>query len=465
MFRLSLVLVLASGAWGAPTTSAPADKASRANEELIQQVIAGATSDTQRAIRLFEAGQPLKDDPATQTALLTRAVDYGLKDVSEAAVRAKVLAAIDILAARDADGRTAWLTKKLDVLRAGLRAGATAEDRSQAGLQLLDALTDLARASEQAKQWARAADWWQEAAATAKKVRPEAQADCRSRMEWARHNDAAAKQVAELTAKLKAKEDLSTRTLLLHVQTADLDDPGAAAENLTPDVPEIWRTQLPLAGQTPDSLGIEACRELARWYAGPVLKDCRNDFAKIVSLRRAAAGFNRILDDKAFAASPDRKALLAELAAVEGQLVKLGVNVSRPATIFICCDDEFTLYVNGKWIGQGWGYVSLRSYKVQLAPGDVIAVRGRDNNAGRSAGLFCTVERRDQTLLSGKDWRCSAKASPTWTTTGYTAGDRPVSLSAIAPEHKARKFPNAAGQFMWSPETAGVVHFKLVVPK
>ncbi|MCY2926041.1 MAG: hypothetical protein NT031_11485 [Planctomycetota bacterium] len=392
-------------------------------------------------------------------------MEYGLKDVSEAAVRAKVLAAIDILAARDEEGRAGWLVKKLDVLRTAQRTGATPEDRAQAGNQLLGTVVNLAQTAEQAKQWAQAADWWQEAAATAKKIRPEAQADYRSRMEWARHFDAAAKQVAELTAKLKAKEDLVSRLLLLHVQTADLDDPGAATGNLTPDVPEIWRTQLPLARQKPDSLSIEACRELSRWYAGPVLKDCGNDFAKIVSLRRAAAGFNRILDDKTFTAAPERKAILAELGGIESQLVKLGVNVARPATIFICCDDEFTLYVNGRGVGQGWGHFNLQNFKVQLTGGDVIGVRGRDNNGGRSAGLFCTVEMRDRTLVSGKDWRCSVKAPANWAATGYAAGDRPVSVTNVAPEHKTRKFPNVPGQFMWTSELSGIVYFKLVVPK
>ena len=465
MCRLSLVLVLAAGALGASPTSAPLDKAALANEELIRQIIAGSTSDKERAIKLFEAGQPLKDDPPAQWALLTRAVEYGLKDVSEAAVRTKVLAAIDILSARDEDNRVSWLTKKLDVLRAAVRTGATAEDRAQAGGQLIGALVDLAQASEGAKQWARAADWWQDAAATAKKVRPEAQADFRSRMEWARHFDAAAKQAAELAAKLKGKEDLASRTLLLHVQTADLDDPAAATANLTPDVSEVWRRQLPLARQKPDALSIEACRELARWYAGPVLRDCRNDFAKIISLRRAAAEFNRVLDDPAFTSAPDRKALLGELTGVEDQLLKLGVNVTRPATIFICCDDEYTLYVNGRWVGQGWGHATLRSYKVQLTPGDLIAVRGRDNNAGRSAGLFCTLVMRDQSLPSGKDWRCSVKAVGNWAATAYTSADRPVSLTNVAAEHKGRKFPDVPGQFMWSTETAAFVYFKFVVPK
>ena len=121
---------------------------------------------------------------------------------------------------------------------------------------------DLAQTAERAKQWSQAADWWQEAAATAKKIRPDAQADFRSRMEWAKHYDAATKQAAELVAKLKAKEDARTRVLLLHVQTADLDDPGTAGTYLTPDVAETWRSQLPLAVQKSASLSVAACREL-----------------------------------------------------------------------------------------------------------------------------------------------------------------------------------------------------------
>ncbi|MCY2926042.1 MAG: hypothetical protein NT031_11490 [Planctomycetota bacterium] len=53
MYRWSLVLVLGAQAWGAPAASAPSDKASRANEELIQQLIAGVSGDKQRAINLF----------------------------------------------------------------------------------------------------------------------------------------------------------------------------------------------------------------------------------------------------------------------------------------------------------------------------------------------------------------------------------------------------------------------------
>lgn len=471
-YRLTIVLLLVAGVFPtaplaalAAPASGPMDKAQAANEELIKQVIAGATSDKDRAIRLFEAGEPLKDDPAAQRALLTRAVEYGLKDVSEASVRAKVLAAIDMLSAQDEDNATAWLTKKLDVLRAAARAGATAEDKTQAAQQLLGALVDLANAAERARLWDKAVDWWQEVMVTAKKTRPEALPEYRSRMEWAKHFDAAARQAADLVAKLKAKDDLRTRLLLLQVQTAEQDDPHAAVKTLTPEVPEIWRTQLPLAVQKPESLSVPVCRELSRWYAGAVVKDSRTDFGRVIALRRAAAGYNRILDDKAFAASPDRKAVLGEFAAVESQLAKLGASAPRPAEIYICCDDAYDLYVNGRGVGNGWGFRTLRKFEVKLTPGDVIAVRGRDENGGRSAGLFCTVTMRDLTLPSGKDWRYSLKQPANWTTAGPGAGDRPVSVTNIAPEHKGKRFPEAPGQFMWAAEAAPMVFFKLVVPK
>ena len=465
-YRVTLVLVLGWWAWGASPASAPQDKTSLANEELIRQVLAGTTSDRERAIKLFEAGQPLKDDPPAQTALLTRAVDYGMKDVSEAAVRTKVLAAIDLLSAQDEDNRASWLTKKLDVLRAGARAGATPEDRAQAGNQLLATLSQLAQASENAKQWDKAVDWWTETATAAKKIRPDAFPEYRSRLEWAKHYAAAAHQAADLIEKLKAKEDSRARATLLFVQTAELNDPGEARKFLTPDVAETWRAQVPLASQKPDSLTVDASHELARWYAGTVLKDCRNDFARILVLRRAAAAYNRILDDKTFAAAPERKGVLAEFNGVETQLAKLGETIARPATIYICCDDDFVLYVNGHWAGEGWGYQALRKYDVKLAPGDVVAVRGRDSNGGRSAGLFCTIEMRDLYVPSGKDWRCSVKPPPpNWASVAPGPGDRPVSLTNIAPEHKNRKFPNATGQFMWSPETAPLVYFKLLIPR
>lgn len=469
-YRVSIVLLLGAGvfataALGAAPASAPTDKARAANEELIKQVISGTSSDKERAIKLFEAGEPLKDDPAAQRALLTRAVEYGMRDVSEASVRAKVLAAIDMLSPGDEDNATSWLTKKLDVLRAGVRAGATGEDKTQAGQQLLGTLVDLAQAAERAQQWDKAVDWWQEAIAAAKKIHPDSIPEYRLRMEWAKHFDAAARQGADLVAKLKANDDLRTRVLLLQVQTGEQDDPRAALKTLTPDVPEVWRTQLPLADKKPESLSVPVCRELSRWYAGAVVKDSRTDFGRVIALRRAAAGYNRILDDKAFLASPDRKAVLAEFAAVETQLAKLGASAPRPAEIFICCDNSFDLYVNGRSVGSGWGYETLRRYEVKLTPGDVIVVRGRDEDGGRRAGLFCTVIMRDLTLPSGKDWRYSLKQTGNWTTAGPAANDRPVSLTNIAPAHKNRKFIEAPGQFMWSAEAAPMVFFKLVVPK
>ena len=74
------------------------------------------------------------------------------------------------------------------------------------------------------------------------------------------------------------------------------------------------------------------------------------------------------------------------------------------ATITARVDDQFQLFVNGALVIRGGSWLDVESAVVDLAPGDVIAVRGVD--FAWIAGAFVDIRFADGTKLgSSTDWR------------------------------------------------------------
>ncbi|KAK0492278.1 hypothetical protein EDD18DRAFT_1413548, partial [Armillaria luteobubalina] len=95
------------------------------------------------------------------------------------------------------------------------------------------------------------------------------------------------------------------------------------------------------------------------------------------------------------------------------------------ATIIISCDDSYSIFVNGKEIGAGIGYLTSAVYTVGLEPEghNVFAIAG--NNIGGPAGLIAAIrvdysDGTTQTIVTDMTWR-TIKATPPggWTSPSF----------------------------------------------
>ncbi len=79
---------------------------------------------------------------------------------------------------------------------------------------------------------------------------------------------------------------------------------------------------------------------------------------------------------------------------------------------YIRCDDSFEMCVNGKKIFGGTQQAVLYKKKFEMAPGDIITVRCKNNGGTRG---FCCVIRseRGHVLVSGPTWRIYEPKNPT----------------------------------------------------
>ena len=103
----------------------------------------------------------------------------------------------------------------------------------------------------------------------------------------------------------------------------------------------------------------------------------------------------------------------------------------RQARLYICADDQFEAWLNGKRVGSGADWRAAQRFEVGrfLRPGrNVLAVRaenapvpaGNKNPAGLMASL--AVELEDEARLSvasDGEWRCCTTNAPAWTNNAF----------------------------------------------
>ena len=88
--------------------------------------------------------------------------------------------------------------------------------------------------------------------------------------------------------------------------------------------------------------------------------------------------------------------------------------LSKEITIFMTCDNEFDLYINGKKIGKGDTWTTTYKFITTIKQGDVIAIDGVDKGGPAAfIGIF------GDKLTKANDWRCSTKETAGWTNNNF----------------------------------------------
>ena len=82
---------------------------------------------------------------------------------------------------------------------------------------------------------------------------------------------------------------------------------------------------------------------------------------------------------------------------------------SQKFNIFMTCDNEFDLYVNGEKVGKGDTWTKTYEFNTVVNTGDVIAIDGVDK--GGPAGFIGVFNGR---ITKPSDWKCSTQKSDNW---------------------------------------------------
>ena len=89
------------------------------------------------------------------------------------------------------------------------------------------------------------------------------------------------------------------------------------------------------------------------------------------------------------------------------------VTLSAPApqnmNIFMTCDNEFHLYINGVKVGHGNSWTTTYTFSPTITPGDVIALDGIDHGGPAAfIGVF------NGKVTKATEWKCSTKETSGW---------------------------------------------------
>ena len=92
----------------------------------------------------------------------------------------------------------------------------------------------------------------------------------------------------------KNPDDAKTRLELAETLVVALDEPNEAVTHVNADLPEAWRTYLPLAAGSGDANDRGVCKEIGDWYYKALLPKAQR-FAKLNMESRAEAWYQRVL--------------------------------------------------------------------------------------------------------------------------------------------------------------------------
>jgi hypothetical protein len=77
--------------------------------------------------------------------------------------------------------------------------------------------------------------------------------------------------------------------------------------------------------------------------------------------------------------------------------------------VFMTCDNEFHLYINGVKVGQGDTWTTTYKFSLTITPGDVIALDGIDHGGPAAfIGVF------NGKVTKASEWKCSTKETSGW---------------------------------------------------
>lgn len=132
--------------------------------------------------------------------------------------------------------------------------------------------------------------------------------------------------------------------------------------------------------------------------------------------------------------------------------------------VFMLCDDEGELFVNGKSVLKANDYQRTFTAQVVIQSGDVLAATVTDKQGGSGGFWSILILRDDKTLVASKDFSYNVAPNPDWKTDVAMKGFKKPRLSLLKDRAMGNvKKPDKA----WSQEvdrTYGTLNFKCVVP-
>lgn len=286
------IMMIAMGAVVVSVASiCPADERT---DKLVEQLTAQAKTNPERVALLSKAADAARDD-VTKAALLEKTVEYGLKALGDANTRPLVEKALEILPRISPDKVDVYHTQQVELYRAW-QASAKPEEKADISYKYASALIAVARGHEDERRWKEARSAYQTAASTAQSLKlTQLAQEAGDGANRAAEMDAARQKADGLIKTLeKNPDDAKTRLELVETLVVALDEPNEAARHINGDLPEAWRTYVPLAAETGDANDRGVCKEVGDWYY-KVLEPKAQRFAKLNMESRAEAWYQRVL--------------------------------------------------------------------------------------------------------------------------------------------------------------------------
>ena len=298
------------------------------------------------ADKLVQGAKALADSPKLQALLWQKAWAFGRK---APAGYAHALAAVERLLKADKDNQAKWRDKRVELL-AMLYTRSRGTRRKEIATTYVDALLSAAEALAEKGSVDRAVELYARALPVARYTRSPRLAEIAARRKELAGRAAVLRRLQVRIDRLKASlakdakaTELRQELVLCYLLEADL--PGKAAACVTEDLPEAFRTYVPLAAKPISEVAEPACLELAAWLAE--LAEKASQARQVNALLRARVYYGRFLRLHTQRDTTVLKARLA-LDQVEKHLKRLGAAVI-PASEWI----ELLKYVDPDKHGKG----------------------------------------------------------------------------------------------------------------
>jgi len=139
------------------------------------------------------------------------------------------------------------------------------------------------------------------------------------------------------------------------------------------------------------------------------------------------------------------------------------------ATLYITCDNQYTVWLNGEEIGSDNDWQSLEEYPIEIKQGDILAIEASDlDNGDHTAGLFCCIVLKKSKRAWGTDesWSYTDKKplGSRWQTARTSAFRSSLTPENVHPAHNEREksynIKELKGDFVWSNEPVSTIYIR-----
>ncbi len=258
-------------------------------DRAVNEIVADAEDDTQRAGKLLDAARFLKTRKAFQVRLLERAVEYGMKRPAQSErVLQDVLELLEKLAPDRADE---WSAVRIKLLRAAYDRGNRGK-RMRLSDQLVNMLVKQGSLCLRVGKFRDAREAYHAAWAIGNSHGHRQVDDLMALRVRALYMEKASTRLEGITGLLERSPDNdSVRQKIIETLVIDFNNPRKAGEYVKPSTPAEYRTYLPMALKDVSKLSKNACLELGRWYKS--LADSAEEPVRIRMLKRSLEYFQR----------------------------------------------------------------------------------------------------------------------------------------------------------------------------